>query len=236
MKLQYKKYILLLMLYTMCIGSITLWFPASPPEKETIKHTNAQDDDDSTSVALTTTPLPTVPVTVSPTPTIAPTPTPLPVYPLIENGFSDITKLMKTYYKAKLDCDVEQLKELASDPSYTRSKEELQEEVHFYEDFRNIKCYVKKGYQEGTYFIYVYYDIKVINIDTLLPALRQFYIVTVDGKLKIFTPDYDAETDEYFLARRQDEDVIELFDEVNRKYEEAIAKDEVLNAFCNGSN
>lgn len=237
MRFRYKKYIPMLLISTMGIGSITLAIPINPPVKEAIKYSNAQDEDEATAtITPTMTPVPTGWVTPTPTPAISPTPTPLPVYPLEEDGYPEITELMKAYYDAKHKCDVDKLKELASDPSYIPSKEKLQEEIYFDEDFRNIKCYVKKGYREGTYFVYVYYDIKLYNIDTLLPTLKQFYIVTVDGKLKIYTPDYDEEINDYFAARKQDADVKELFDEVNKKYKKALKKDADLEAFCNGTN
>lgn len=168
----------------------------------------------------------------TPTPSPSPTPTPLPVYNLEEDGYPKITKLMKSYYKAKLNCDVDNFKTILSDPTNIESKKQLQKDIQYVEDYNKIKCYVKKGFIKDTYIVYVYNEVKFINIDTPAPATDQFYVVTDDeGNVKIFSGEFDAETEEYYRARLQDADVIKLLDETNAKAKKAKKKDKDLKSF-----
>ena len=84
--------------------------------------------------------------TISPTPQFSPTPTPLPVYPLEESGYpSGIDTLIKKYCDAKVTNNTDALQNLSTDPSKVISIDELTESMKDIDDYRNIKCYVKKN-------------------------------------------------------------------------------------------
>lgn len=169
----------------------------------------------------------------TPSPTPSPTPTPLPVYPLEEDGFpAEITDLVKVYYKAKSNCDIDTMKSISSNPENVITKENLLKLVEGIEDYRNIKCYVKKSYKEGEYIVFVYYDIKFIGLKTLAPSLSKLYLVTdTEGNLKNFDGEISEELRAYIAARSQDEDVIALKDYTNQLAQEAKDKDKELKAF-----
>lgn len=172
--------------------------------------------------------------TVTPIPTVAPTPTPLPVYSIEEKGYPKISQLVKDYYVAKSNRDIETLKNLLSDPNKADTQEELQLKTEYIDEYRNVNVYVKKSYQEGTYIVYAYHEIKFTSINTPAPSLSKFYIVTAsDSTLKIFSEEMDEQTRVYYDERSNDADILELMEMTNQKSKEAMEKDEDLKNFWN---
>ncbi|MDF2486920.1 MAG: hypothetical protein K0R46_3088 [Herbinix sp.] len=159
--------------------------------------------------------------TPSPIPTISPTPTPLPVYSLENNDYpKEIEKLVKTYYEAKVNCDIDTLKSISSEPSNVISEKKLLSLMEGIDEYKNIKCYVKKSYEEGAYIVFVSYEIKFIGLDTLAPSLSKLYIITDEaGELKNYDGDLSEELRAYITSRSDDLDV-----EVLRKHTEESAK------------
>lgn len=246
MKLKYKKIILLTSLSTMGIGLLTLSISQGKPKAEDqISNTNGivaeaqvsnDGDDVSTMVAINATLDSTEAAEVTPMPTLSPTPiptpTPIPVYPLEE--MEGLDAFIEVFFSAKASGDVDKLKSIYLDPSKVETREELQKLVQYIEDYKNIKTYSKKSFEEGAYIVYAYHEIKFSSINTLAPGLSKFYVITDEnGNFKIVS-DKRPEVEEYFNARNEDEDVIELINSTNAKGEEAKAKDEDLMIFWNG--
>ncbi len=235
MKIQYKKAFLFVLISTMGIGIVTLSIAPHYNKNENVN----------TNVPGKVEPIPTIsgsPVSVTPylptivvTPTLVPSPTPFPVYPLEEDGYPAITKLLKEYYKAKLNADLNDFKRCLTNPDIAPTEDQLKVGAQFKEEYKKIKCYVKKGYQDGTYIVFVYYELKFINIETSAPAVSRFFVTTdSNGNLKIFSDELDQELDDYYLARTQDEDVVKLIEDTNKKLEKAEEKDAALKTFLDG--
>ncbi len=246
MKLKYKKIILLTSLSTMGIGLLTLSISQDKSKlDEQISATSgivadaqvSEDGDDLLAVsAIEDTSDNTEDIEVTPVPTLSPTPiptpTPIPVYPLEEREGLDA--FIEVFFNAKATSDVDKLKSIYFDPSKVESREQLQKLVQYIEDYRNVKTYSKKSFEEGAYIVYAYHEIKFSSINTLAPGLSMFYVITDEnGNFKIVS-DMEPEVEEYFNARNQDEDALELINNTNAKAEEAKAKDEDLMIFWNG--
>lgn len=243
MKIRYKKAMLLTLLGTLGIGIMT--FSLTPDKREEKKNNNVNASPEEVSLAKvkTVSPSPMVTQETSPSsvsiptnsPTNTPTSAPLPVYPLETDGYSKINALIKAYYLAKINCDIDQLKNFFNDPSAVPTREQLQQDTLYYEDYQSIKCYVKKSFEDGSYIVYAYYELKFLNIDTPAPSVDRFYITT--NKLdepQIFYGTLDDKTSEYYLARNNDADVQALIKATNDKGEKAKKKDELLKAFWDG--
>ncbi len=234
MKLKYKKIILLTTMSTMGIGILTLSLGHDKKVADdnskarsafVLSDETAVEDDDKGVLAASL----SLDPSTTPTPTIAPTPTPLPVYDIEDEGYPKITKLVKEYYSAKNNRDVDSLKNLLSDPSKVDTQEDLQKKTEYIDDYSNVKVYVKKGFEKGTYIVYAYHEIKFTSINTAAPGLAKFYVVTdKNDNLKIFSGEMDEETKRYYDERNSDEDVIELIKMTEKKSDEAIEKDEDL--------
>lgn len=242
MKLKYKKIILLTTMSTMGIGILTLSVSNDKTNaKESMNNQVVTEGailaDDT--VVETTNFASGLTVSISPEPTAAPTqlptPTPLPIYPIEQEGtYPEIDNLLKDYYTAKIKRDVDALNALLTDPSNGYTKEDLNSKMEYISEYRNIKTYVKKGFKEGTYIVFVYSDIKFTSIDTAAPGLAIFYVVTgSDNKPKVFSGKMDDETYAYYKERYNDEDVVALIEMTNKKSEKAIENDEYLNYFWN---
>lgn len=246
MKLKYKKIILLTSLSTMGIGLLTLSISQSKPKAEEqvntstsiVAEAHVSDDGNDTSTMYSmkaavedtdageVTPIPTA------VPTPIPSPTPIPVYPLEEMEGMDA--FIEVFFTAKASSDIDKLKSVYLDPSKVESREQLQKMVQYIEDYRNVKTYSKKSFEEGAYIVYAYHEIKFSSINTLAPGLSKFYVITdEEGNFKIVSV-MTPEVEEYFNARNEDQDVIELIQSTNAKGEEAKSKDEDLLIFWNG--
>jgi len=236
MKLKYKKIIMLTTISTMGIGLLTLSISQdSTKAKESLNPSNQEstlmttedvsenNELDGSDIALE--------LTQAPTPSLTPiaTPTPFPVYDFEEAEYPEIEAFVKDYYVAKSVCDIEKIKEMSSDPAKVMTLEELQKETEYVEDYRNIKCYVKKGIEEGSYIVFIYSEIKFNGIVTLAPGLSRDYLITdSEGNLKSFWGEMDPVLRAYYDERLDDEDVKELRAYTEEKALEAKKADESL--------
>ncbi|MDF2844645.1 MAG: hypothetical protein K0R00_3071 [Herbinix sp.] len=241
MKLKYKKAILLSILCTMGMGLLVISLGDSSltskgnnsrrtelsvmsVETNELKYKNSKDD---LQVVIT-------PQDVTLAPSATATPTPLPVYNLEKDSHPRITKLIEDYYMAMKNYDLDTLQTLVSDPAAVNSMNELKQISEYFDDYVNIEVYTKKGFIDGTYIVYAYYEIEIINIKTPVPCLSKLYVISDsngDFKINLGTIK-DKETKAYYEARNKDEDVLDLINLTNERYEEAKAGDEDLKNFC----
>lgn len=150
---------------------------------------------------------------------------------LLLDAYPEVNNLMKTYFNAKLNCDLETLLKIVSDTE-TISEEKLQKENEYIEDYQNIKCYTKNGILEGTYIVYVYFEYKFYNIDTTAPAMIRMYVCTNEaGDVYIYNETVDGEIASYMEEINNSEDVVDLFAETDSRLKVAIESDENLMGF-----
>lgn len=88
---------------------------------------------------------------------------------LTKNTDEDIDELVNKYYTAISSCDIESLQECVDDIGDITA-ESLEAMAQYIEAYENIECYVKPGLDDNSYIIYVYYENKILNIDTLAPG------------------------------------------------------------------
>lgn len=150
--------------------------------------------------------------------------------PLEENAHEDVNELMRTFYTALADGDIDQIKALKD---YNDDTEIItyEKKSEFIESYDNINCYTKPGMDDNSYFVYVSYDVKVKDIETKAPGLNAFYVYTSeDGSLQIDGNLEENITAAFKLVTNQD-DVVDLYNKIDVSYNEAIASDEALNSF-----
>lgn len=150
--------------------------------------------------------------------------------PLAENAHTNVNELMQTFCAALADGDMDTVRTI-KDSNTEREIITYEKKSEFIERYDNIKCYTKPGMEEDSYFVYVTYEVKFKDIETKAPGLNAFYVYTAeDGSLKI-----DGDTEEnikaaFKLVTNQD-DVVDLYNEINVSYTEATASDETLDQF-----
>jgi hypothetical protein len=247
MKLKNKKIILLSILSIMGVGMLTFIDKDNNKTKDSfdteINNTTtvseiAEDNSDISTISEDqSNDANVIPPDIRPSKTsdemMTPTPTPkITVTKLKKTDVSGINQLMLDYFAAKLTGDTNKLTNLLSDPTKVMTEEQLKNETKYIEDYRNIQCYTKDGIQKGAYVLYVSVEIKYININTTVPTIRQFYLVTdEEGKQKIYSDEMNTELKEFYEARNMDSDVQDLFQQTNDRVEKAIKEDKNLKEF-----
>lgn len=96
---------------------------------------------------------------------------------------SDITTLIKNYLDAKQKVSMDEMKECVSDISKIDEKR-LVTEAEYIEEYKNIECTIcDDGLSDGIFRVYVYYEAKIYDIDTLVPSLTALVVTgTPEGK------------------------------------------------------
>lgn len=153
---------------------------------------------------------------------------------LQENAYPMINELIEKYLAARVACDMDTIKELVSSTN-TISLEILQKESENIESYNNISCYTIKAPDKKSFVVYVYEELKIVDIDTLAPGMTRLYVnINSEGKPIIYFGQVDDETSDFIDATGNDVKVIQLIDSVNKKLEEATTSDENLKSFING--
>lgn len=152
------------------------------------------------------------------------------------DAYPAINELVNNYYTAYANGDIATLTTLAT-PISQNEQGYISVFSQYVESYQNISCYTKKGLDDNSYLVSVYMEIKFTGVDTLAPGLDFFYIrANEDGSYYI-----DNLYSQYNLANQenaldgniqslitqfeQEEDVVALQQDVQAKYESALAAD-----------
>lgn len=147
---------------------------------------------------------------------------------LEKDAYPEVNDLVNQYYEYMSAGDVEGLASVEDEISEEEQNRILRSK-DLVEGYQNIACYTKKGLEDGSYLVFVYYELKFSQIDTPAPGLSPLYVYPNDeGKLVIFNGEASEELNAYVQQVAQEDDVMELREEVKTKYEEAKTADENL--------
>lgn len=224
MKLKYKKMILIISMSAMGIGMVTLSL-SKPKEKndgaEPAIASLSEDGSDGIEGEL---------VGVDETAKVELIGQPadgelrMDVYPAIN-------ELVKKYMSAKAACDYETIRTLVSDSSVI-DEDDLRAKSEYIEDYKNIACYTLNGPTEDSFVVYVYEDLKILNVNTLAPGMTRLYIkLDESGDPYIYLGAIDDETQKFIEETSTNQAVIDIINTVNTKLDEAVTKDEDLKNF-----
>ena len=147
---------------------------------------------------------------------------------LTEEKDSAITELFKTYFNDLKAGDAAALgKIMVNAPD----QETVSKEIEYIEDYQNIRCYSRTGLLEGTYVVFVYYEVKFKNIDTLAPSMIREYVCTnEDGTLFINNGNVDGEVAAWLDEVQNSDSAAALVTDVNNALASAAESDEKLSA------
>lgn len=142
-----------------------------------------------------------------------------------------INELVKKYMSAKVACDYETIRTLVNDSSVI-DEDDLRAKSEYIEDYRNIVCYTLNGLTEDSFIVYVYEDLKILNVNTLAPGMTRLYIkLDESGNPYIYLGAIDDETQKFIQETSTQQAVIDIINTVNTKLDEAVTKDEDLKKF-----
>ena len=152
----------------------------------------------------------------------------------LEEGSAEMTALFTNYYDALGKKDVASVRNYVDNLS--PSDEARIMNALYIEGYELESVYVKKGLTDGTYVAYSTFNYICSGVDTHVPALSQFYVITdSQGNLKIDgSAESNAEITAYTEAMEKDEDVAALASKVKTEYKEAQENDPKLAEFLKG--
>lgn len=146
--------------------------------------------------------------------------------PLEKCEDEEILNLVTNYFQAKRDVDMEMMESLVSAVNQV-NQENLIRQAEYVEDYLNFECYSLENEDNGALRLYVRYDMKMKNIDTLGPCLSGLYItVGSDGNKLIYLSALDVNEEEFILSADKNSHVEELQKEVAAAFQAAIDSDE----------
>ena len=147
---------------------------------------------------------------------------------LEKDAYPEVNAVVQKYFDSMAAGDMETLASV-EDTTDEEEQNRILRSKDLVEGYQNISCYTKKGLTEGSYLVFVYYELKFAQIETAAPGLSALYVYpNEEGNLVIFNGEENEELNAYVEKMVQEEDVLALREEVKAKYEEAKLADENL--------
>lgn len=143
----------------------------------------------------------------------------------------ELDALVQRYYAAKQQVDMDTIAACVSNVGHVDEKK-LMTEAEYVEDYRNINCKILDGATKGAYRVYVYYDVKIFDIDTLIPSLNALYIKQDgDGSFKIYLDTLKSDEQKYIDKLDASRQVQELVRSVQKQLQTVISQDSEVRGF-----
>lgn len=159
---------------------------------------------------------------------------------LEKDAIPEVNALITKYRSAFSSGDVNALKEVYN------TTEDINEDIltstsKIIESYQNTACYTKRGLEENSYFVFIYDELKIKDIDQLAPNMSMVYVKsTPAGSYYIYRGEFDTATQTYKFddttqayidGLSADEEVVELITDVQKKLKDACDKSPELKAF-----
>lgn len=148
--------------------------------------------------------------------------------PLQENAYPEINQMISTYFAAVADGDVETVRAIEQ-PLSDMKELTISARSEYIEEFENIIVYTKDGPTAGSYIVFAYNEIRFYNVETTAAAVYTFYVKMDENQnYYIYNGEINEAEEEYINSIIAQDDVMDLFDRVNVKFQEAVDADEEL--------
>ena len=147
---------------------------------------------------------------------------------LEENAYPEINQLVKTYYEAQADGDIDTISSLNT---YLNDIEllRIKQLSSYIEKYDEINIYTKPGLADNTYVAYVCAYVKFYDNDTTLPGMQTYYIsANEDGGYTINDGTYDDSIYEYIKTVTIQDDVVDLNNKIVVEYNDIIENSAVM--------
>lgn len=144
----------------------------------------------------------------------------------------EITELVEVYFDAKLNVDMDVLRDCVTDVKNMDARK-LVAEAEYIERYENISCTIKEGSEKGSYRVYVYHEDKYYDIDTAIPSLTALYVkIQQDGLFALHYGTLTGKEQKRIEELDESKEVKSLKDSVNKKLEELKSSNEQVREFC----
>lgn len=155
----------------------------------------------------------------------------VPDEPLEEDAYAEVNAVVKEYYKAMADGDIDTLLAITTGMD-EKEQIKIAKKSEYVEEYPTVICYTKKGPMEESYIVYAYYEVKLAEYETLTPGMNALYVCKNDsGAYYINGETQSDEIIEYCEIISAQDDVVDLVNTVQVKYNEVKAADIELSRF-----
>lgn len=152
---------------------------------------------------------------------------------LEENSHASIDRLIVKFMDCLMSGDLEAMEEI-TDYLSEDDRRVITANSLAYESYTDLKCYTKNGPEEDSYIAYVTCDIKITGVDTPAPYSITLYLPPKENDsryIRFKDVESDEELQAYVAELEKDPEVQALYDDVNTRYQEALANDKKLYDF-----
>lgn len=155
----------------------------------------------------------------------------VPDEPLEEDAYAEVNAIVKKYYQAMADGDMETL--LSITTGLTEKEQiKIAKKSEYVESYPTVTCYTKKGPTEESYIVYAYYEVKLNDYETLTPGMNALFVCkNEEGAYYINGETQSDEVINYCEIISAQDDVVDLINTVQVKYNEVKAADSGLSTF-----
>lgn len=147
------------------------------------------------------------------------------------DAYPEINALMRKYYDAAANGDVATIESIKT-PVDDKEKIIIAKKAEYLDSYPVVTCYTKLGPVEGAYLVFAYYEVKLVDYETLAPGLNAWYVCKrPDGSYYINDDEQDEKLANYCKIICVQDDVVDLNNKVNVKFNEVVAQDSELASF-----
>ncbi len=151
------------------------------------------------------------------------------------DAYPEINEVMVAYHKALAENDVEAIQNYLL---YVNENELVNIAVksEYIESYEDIHCYTQEGFEEGSYYIYVSYQLKMTEFDTTIPGLiGLYYCPNEEGQYHIYRKADMSETvlDNFYAAYMKQE-VQDLYNTLDLQYHEVLDANPDIKTYMDG--
>lgn len=157
-----------------------------------------------------------------------------------EDVQTQIQALVTQYRTAFANADIEALKTIYNTNEVMNS-DVITATAKIITGYQNTECYIKNGLDDASKVVFVYDDLKIDGIDTLIPNIAYIYVrQKEDGSYYIYPGEYDRATSDYVYSSDiqkyiseliKDADINSLYASANEKMTKAMNDDPEVKAF-----
>jgi hypothetical protein len=144
---------------------------------------------------------------------------------------AEIDEFISTYFNNNSNNDNKNKNSSKGKEKFQGSNKTIQDKKknEVIEEYRNIKNYIKPGLDADSYVVFTTYDIKIFNIDTLVPGMSSLYLVRNEkGNLELKDDTDDTKLADYMKQLTEKEDIKKVINKVNSELKAAVKKDNSL--------
>lgn len=147
------------------------------------------------------------------------------------DAYPEINALMRKYYDASASGDVATVESIKT-PVDDKEKIIIAKKAEYIDSYPVVTCYTKLGPVEGTFLVFAYYEVKLVDYDTPAPGLNAWYVCKqADGSYYINDDEQDEKLANYCKIICVQDDVVDLNNTVNVKFNEVVAQNSGLASF-----